>query len=100
MDETIAVEVGEGPSCIREYFKGRAADKQRELIKEWETDGIYPYSGEPATLTQAAERQAFDIVALSAASIVNEGSTRSRKLALRLIKTALESGPTALQDVL
>src|SRR5262249_25124888 len=85
---------------IREYFKGRAADKQRELIKEWETDGIYPYSGEPATLTQAAERQAFDIVALSAASIVNEGSTRSRKLALRLIKTALESGPTALQDVL
>src|SRR5262249_16108026 len=85
---------------IREYFKGRAADRQRELIKEWETDGIYPYSGEPATLTQAAERQAFDIVALSAASIVNEGSTRSRKLALRLIKTALESGPTALQDVL
>ncbi len=37
---------------------------------------------------------------LSAASIVNEGPPRSRKLTLSLIKTALESGPTALQDVL
>lgn len=47
-----------------------------------------------------AERQTFDLVALSAAAIVNEGTPRSRRLALNLIKTALESGPTALQDVL
>ena len=54
----------------------------------------------PQLQRRVAERQAFNIVALSAASIVNEGPRRTRKLALNLIKTALESGPTALQDVL
>ena len=85
---------------IREYFKDRAAEKQQEQITEWESDGVYPDFGDSPTPTRIAERQAFDIVALSAASIVNEGSRRTRKLALNLIKTALESGPTALQDVL
>lgn len=85
---------------IREYFKDRAAEKQQEQIREWETEGVYPDFGETTTPTKIAERQAFNIVALSAASIVNEGPRRSRKLALGLIKTALESGPTALQNVL
>jgi Histidine kinase-, DNA gyrase B-, and HSP90-like ATPase len=85
---------------IREYFKDRLAERQQEQIREWEDEGVYPLFDEPTTPTRIAERQAFDIVALSAAAIVNEGPQRSRKLALNLIKTALESGPTALQDVL
>jgi hypothetical protein len=85
---------------IRDYFKSRAADKQQEQIREWEAEGAYPDFGDQATPVRIVERQAFDIVALSAASIVNEGTPRSRRLALNLIKTALESGPTALQDVL
>jgi hypothetical protein len=85
---------------LREYFKERAAEKQQEQIREWEEDGVYPDFGESATPTKIAERQAFNIVALSAASTVNEASRPARKLALNLIKTALESGPTALQNVL
>jgi hypothetical protein len=85
---------------IREYFRDRAAEKQQEQIREWEDDGVFPEFDEPTTPTKIAERQAFDIVALSAAAIINEGPRRSRKLALNLIKTALESGPTALQDIL
>jgi hypothetical protein len=85
---------------IREYFRDRAAEKQQQQIREWEDDGVFPEFDEPTTPTKIAERQAFDLVALSAAAIVNEGPRRSRKLALNLIKTALESGPTALQDVL
>ncbi len=97
---TVGELVAAAKARVREYFKGRLAEKQKEVIQEWETDGVYPYSGEPETPTQMAERQTFDIVALSAASIVNEGTQRSRKLTLRLIKSALESGPSALQDVL
>jgi hypothetical protein len=85
---------------IRDYFRGRAAEKQQEQISEWEAEGAYPDFSDQTTPVRIAERQAFDIVALSAASIVNEGTPRSRRLALNLIKTALESGPTALQDVL
>jgi hypothetical protein len=85
---------------IREYFKERAAEKQQEQIRDWEDEGVYPDFGESTTPTKVAERQAFDIVALSAAPIVNEGPSRSRKFALSLIKNALESGPTALQAVL
>jgi len=92
--------IGAAKDRIREYFKGRAAEKQQEQIKEWEDEGVFPDFGEATTPTKIAERQAFDIVALSAAAIVNEAPPRTRKLALNLIKSALESGPTALQDVL
>jgi Histidine kinase-, DNA gyrase B-, and HSP90-like ATPase len=85
---------------IRDYFKGRAAEKQQEQLSAWEAEGAYPDFGNQDSPVKVAERQAFDIVALSAASVVNEGTPRSRRLALNLIKTALESGPTALQDVL
>lgn len=86
---------------IRDYFKERANERQKEIIKEWEDKGVYPYKDEPQSATQVIERQAFDLVALSAASIVNEATTtRSRKFTLSLIKAALEAGPTALQDVL
>jgi hypothetical protein len=85
---------------IRDYFKGRSAEKQQEQISEWEAEGAYPDFRDQTTPVGIAERQAFEIVALSAASIVNEGTPRSRRLALNLIKTALESGPMALQDVL
>lgn len=85
---------------IRDYFKGRAAERQQEQIRAWEAEGAYPDFGDQDTPVKIAERQAFDIVALSAASVVNEGTPRSRRLALNLIKTALESGPAALQDVL
>jgi hypothetical protein len=101
MDEgTVGDLITAAKDRLRDYFKSRAAEKQQEQIKEWEDDGVYPDFGETTTPTKIAERQAFDIVALSAASIVNEGPPRSRKLTLNLIKTALESGPTALQDVL
>ncbi len=92
--------VGVAKDRIRDYFRGRAADRQQEQISEWEAEGAYPDFSDQTTALRVAERQAFDLVALSAASIVNEGTPRSRRLALNLIKTALESGPTALQDVL
>src|SRR3974390_774593 len=76
---------------IRDYFKGRAAEKQQEKISAWEAGGAYPDFGDQDTPVKIAERQAFDIVALSAAAVVNEGTPRSRRLALNLIKTALES---------
>jgi hypothetical protein len=85
---------------IRGYFRERAVELQVEQLRQWEDDGIYPDFGDSTSPAKVAERQAFDLIALAAAPIVNEGSRRTRKLALTLIKTALESGPTALQEVL
>jgi len=86
--------------AVREYFRERAAEKQKEIVEGWKADGAYPYKDKPLNSIQVAERQAFDVVAISAASVVNEGTTRSRKIALRLIRTALESGESTLQDIL
>jgi Histidine kinase-, DNA gyrase B-, and HSP90-like ATPase len=97
---TIGELISAAQDRLREYFKERATEKQQEQIREWEDDGVYPDFGDSVTPTKIAERQAFNLVALSAASIVNDGPRQSRKLALSLIKTALESGPTALQNVL
>jgi hypothetical protein len=72
--------------------------KQQEQITEWEGRGAYPNFGDQTTLVRVAERRAFDIAVL-AASILNEGAPRLRRLALSLAKTALESGPTAPRNV-
>jgi hypothetical protein len=85
---------------LREHFRNRALDRQREVIAAWEAEGTYPYAGEPATPTEAVEREAFDFVALAAAKVVNDTPEKARRLSLRLIKTALETSPQALHDVL
>jgi hypothetical protein len=54
---------------IRDYFRGRAAERQQEQISEWEAEGAYPDFSDQTTAVLIAERQAFDLVALSAASI-------------------------------
>ena len=85
---------------LREYFKERQRDREREVISDWEAQGIYPYTTEATTPTEVAERQVFDVVALTAASVVNDAPEKSRRLSLSLIKTALETSPAVLHDVL
>lgn len=88
--------------ALRDHFRGRIDERQRTLISDWVDEGSYPYPREPVdeSPVQRAGRQIFDVVAVSAASAVNAGAERSRRLSLRLIKEALEANPAGLHDVL
>ena len=89
-----------GRDQLRDHFKDRAAERTRELIDRWKDEKVYPFEGEPADEAENTTREVFDVVALSAASVVNASEIPSRRLSLRLLKEALENDPGSLHRVL
>lgn len=87
--------------ALKRHLDVRALAQERRIVTRWQSESVYPYKGEPANAREAAERQAFNLVALTAARIVDDSkSTKVKKLSLRLIKEALESAPGSLHTVL
>jgi Histidine kinase-, DNA gyrase B-, and HSP90-like ATPase len=85
---------------LRRYFKRRTDERAAELITAWKTEASYPFPGEPTTLVERAERELFEVVAVSAAPAVQDSDVRGRRLSLRLIREAIERNPDSLHDVL
>lgn len=86
---------------LRSHFKQRADDKSREVIGDWKAEKVYPFEGDPDGTVEAVKRDVFDVVAVTAANVVNSTDSKSaRRLSLRLLKQALENDPGSLQKVL
>jgi hypothetical protein len=98
--EPVASLVEAARDAMRTYFGQRATEKGAELVAAWKEDNSYPYTDAPTGVVEQAERDLFDIVAVSAAPAVEAIDPRSRKLSLRLMREALENSPAALHDVL
>lgn len=93
--------VGVARARLREYFRERTAEQKRSLISQWRTQEVYPYTREPVTLVEQVEQELFDIVAVTAAPAVNSAEDPlSRRLSLQLLRTALETEPSAIRRVL
>lgn len=88
-------------TTLKQHLDVRALAQERRIVTRWQSESVYPYKGEPANARETEERQAFNLVALTAARIVDESkSTKVKKLSLRLIREALESAPGSLHTVL
>ena len=85
---------------LRRYFLRRSSERGSVLVQAWKEDKTYPYEFEPTTTLERAERELFEILAVSAAPIVEPADKRSRELTLRLLKTAIESSPGTVHEVL
>lgn len=88
---------------LKEHFAKRDAEKAADTIKRWQLEHVYPYSGEPTSPVDAAERQVFDVVALNIDERLTdfgERDIRSRKLTFRLVQQALKESPEALGKIL
>ena len=73
------------------------------MVEEWKQEKIYPYDGEPTTSVEQAERQVFDIVAVTSAQYMaefSEAPIKNKALHLRLIRQAIEHSPQELQMIL
>lgn len=87
--------------ALRDHFRERQPEVTRRVIEEWKEEDAYPFISEPSGLIESAERDLFDIVALTASKAVNATNDRkSRRLSLGLIKAALETDPGALHEIL
>jgi hypothetical protein len=88
---------------IKEYFRERAAERARMVVDEWKAEQVYPFSGEPTTPIERAERQVFDIVAVSVQNYTpdfQQGSPKTKAMHLHLLRHAIERSPSDLQLIL
>lgn len=96
--------VGEVKEVVRDYVRQRLANEAHDLVEQWKEEKIYPFSdSEPATKIQAAERQAFDIIASQVHlhhPTFRETPLSMKKLTLHLVRQALETNPSSLQKIL
>lgn len=78
---------------IRDYVRQRLVESRASLVERWRRERIYPYETAPKTAVEQVEQQVFDLVAITAAEHNALGTNRgTTKLALRLLRVALESG--------
>ncbi|MFG1702500.1 ATP-binding protein [Nonomuraea sp. M3C6] len=98
MDETAEL-LELARESLRGHFKRRDQERRARLIQEWKSEGVYPYSGEPALAAQAVERQMFDEVATTIARRL-PGVPQSKKTTLRLLREIISHDPSGLYPVL
>ncbi len=103
LDSSLKQSVDLARDVIKDYFRERAAERARSVVDEWKAADVYPYHGEPASSVEKAERQVFDIVAVSVQEYspdIGALSATTRALHLRMLRNAIERGPHELQMIL
>ncbi|MBR0703435.1 ATP-binding protein [Bradyrhizobium diazoefficiens] len=99
----LATAIEEARKKIKELFRSRAAERARIVVDQWKEDKVYPYEGDATTPLETAERQIFDIVAVTvqdASPDFRETPPKQAALHLRLLRHAIERSPTELQRIL
>lgn len=89
--------------AMREHFRQRAAELAVGLVAEWQRENIYPYEGQAIGPVEEVERQVFNVVALNLNNFLPEfrrSDEKSRRLHLRLLRSAIERGPDDLAKIL
>jgi hypothetical protein len=88
---------------IKEHFRDRASARAKTIVEEWKAAKVYPYEGEPMTLLERAERQRFDIVAVSVNDYtpdLHELPAKTTAMHLHMLRYALERSPGDLQLII
>ena len=88
---------------LRSHFRIRSAGKAGTLVEQWKSEEVYPYVGTPRSVVEEAERQVFDVLALNVHAYLPDfeaTSRENRKLSFRLLRTAIETSPEAVQLIL
>lgn len=103
MDPAMAECYEEAAEAIQAHLGQANAAKALNEIDRWKAERTYPFENEPQTPIEAAERQVFDIVALTVSRHLpdfSDQSAKSRALQMRILRQAIESGPDELQSIL
>lgn len=100
-DQEILPIIDAARNKMREHFNQRSKQRILTIVQEWKDDQVYPYEHEPIDEQEEAVRSLFDVVAFKAAPAVNSSNDKiAKRLSLRLLREALETNPTALNQVL
>jgi hypothetical protein len=103
MNPVVARLIDGARSTLREHFIRRKKERLEEVIAAWKAEGVYPYADPPANPVAKAEREVFEICAISIHQRLPgwaTGEMENRKLTLWLLRQALETSPSSLQTIL
>ena len=95
--------IDEARRKIKALFRERAAERAKLVVEDWKAQNLYPYEGEAATQIERAERQIFDIIAVTVQEATVDASDIPRPqmaLHLRMLRNAIERSPSDLQRIL
>jgi hypothetical protein len=103
MVPALASAVEEARRKIKEIYRDKAVEKAKAVVEDWKAQKLYPYEGEAGTHIERAERQIFDIVAVTVqetSSDFGEAPRQQMALHLRMLRHAIERSPSDLQRIL
>ena len=103
LDTHTANTIAAAKAVMREHFRKRASEKAAGLVAEWQSENVYPYVGEPNSEIEIVERQVFNVIALNVNHYLPAFSgtdEKTKRLQLRLLRHAIESGPSDLSKIL
>lgn len=89
---------------IKEHFRSRILEGQSKIVDRWKEEDIYPYE-EKIDLDplEAAERQVFDILAVSVQSYMpsfESADVKSKRFTFRLLAQAIKENPDSVQTII
>lgn len=90
-------------TAIKEHFVSRELENAKIQIDEWKKEQVYPYTGEPLSPIEDAERKVFDIVAININKSLpdfKDSNKKSKEFQLRMLKQAIEKSPEDLQTIM
>lgn len=105
MSSDVAPVIRAAQDRLRDHFRTRADHRDSEIIRRWKDEGAYPYEegeGTPSS-SQEAERQVFDLLALTinaASPAFSKSEGDSKKVTLRLLREAVERSPESVHRIL
>jgi len=103
MVPALAAVTEEARCKIKDIFRERASERARFVVEDWKLQNLYPYQGEAVTQLERAERQIFDIVAVTVQEATTDSSEIPRPqmaLHLRMLRHAIKRSPAELQRIL
>lgn len=86
-------------TAIRDHFNSRRRERRREQVERWKDTGIYPYTAEPASEAEVAERAVFDVVSGTLGSQISS-TKKDAKLTLALLRDAIRHDPERLTTII
>lgn len=87
-------------TALRDYFADRDKEERSKVLDRWKKEKSYPYKGDAAGTVERAERELFEVVALTAAKVIEPMEQRERRLSFALIQQALNQNPQAVRVIL
>jgi Histidine kinase-, DNA gyrase B-, and HSP90-like ATPase len=103
MNAPLQAAYDEASERIKAHFQTKQVEAAQAKIEQWKAEKVYPYSSEPVTPVEKAERKVFDIVALNVNRHLPdfaEQSKRTKSFQMRMLRQAIERGPDELQHIL